>query len=142
VKPIYLVICLFLVGCGTASTFPDKFQKRSSSHAVEVFKRAGLEVGETWPMKKPKDYGLGPTVAIEGTRFLIPSLGEDKGGRVLSFSSKEDLEKSRRYFDELGKASAAFWSWLYVKDNLLLQINGELPEEKAKQYEQALNSLK
>jgi hypothetical protein len=43
---------------------------------------------------------------------------------------------------KLGKENAAFFSWVFVKDNILVQINGNLPEEQAKKYEAALNALK
>jgi hypothetical protein len=34
------------------------------------------------------------------------------------------------------------FSWVFVKDNIVVQINGDLPEEQAKKYEAALNGLK
>jgi len=87
------------------------------------------------------DYGLAPMTAVEGTRFLIPSLCPDCGGRALSFASPQNLEVTKVYYVELGQASAMFFSWVFVKDNILVQINGDLPEEKAKQYEVALNAI-
>jgi hypothetical protein len=36
---------------------------------------------------------------------------------------------------------AAFFSRVFVKDNILVQINGDLPETKANQYQAALNKL-
>lgn len=88
------------------------------------------------------DDGMALMVAVEGTSFLIPSLGEDRGGRIRSFDSPEDLEKTKAYSVKLGKESAAFFSWVFVKDNILVQIDGNLPEEHAKKYEAALNALK
>jgi len=87
------------------------------------------------------DYGMAPMTAVEGIRFLIPSLCPDCGGRVLSFASPEDLEMTKAYYVELGRASAIFFSWVFVKDNILVQINGDLPEERAKQYEVALGAI-
>ena len=115
-------------------------QKLTSTDIVNVFKSASLEVDNARPMTKD-DYGMAPMRAIEGTHFLIPSLCSDCGGRILSFSSQEDLEATKTYYEDLGKNSAAFFSWVFVKDNILVQINGDLPEEKARQYESALNSL-
>jgi len=116
------------------------FQRWTNADVVAIFKSASLEVEEARPMTKD-DYGMAPMRAIEGTRFLIPSLCSDCGGRIFSFSSQEDLNLTRAYYEELGKSSAAFFSWVFVKDNILVQINGDLPEEKARQYEAALNSL-
>ena len=42
----------------------------------------------------------------------------------------------------MGASFAMLFSWVFVRDNILVQINGELPEAKAKQYETALRSAK
>lgn len=88
------------------------------------------------------DYGMAPMAAVEGTHFLIPSLCSDCGGRILSFAAQPDLDMTKAYYDSLGKSSAAFFSWTFVKDNILVQINGDLPEAKARKYESALGNLK
>lgn len=116
------------------------FEKWTSEQVIKAFKAAGLEAEEIRPMTKD-DYGMAPMTAVEGTRFLIPSLCSDCGGRVFSFASPEDLEMMKAYYVELGRVSAIFFSWVFVKDNILVQINGDLPEEKAKQYEAALDAM-
>lgn len=116
------------------------YEKYSSADVVQAFRDAKLEIGTTFAMG-PQDYGAAPMTAAEATRFLIPSLGEDSGGRIFSFSSPADMESLRAYYTELGKASALFFSWVFVKDNILVQINGSLPEEQARQYEAALGAL-
>ncbi len=108
---------------------------------LAAFKKAGLEVGKTYKMG-PKDYGLGPYVGERGTRFLIPSLGEDAGGRVFEVKNTADRRRLRAYFDDLGKQSAIFFSWTFEKGNILVQINGDLPEAKALRYKKALEGLK
>ena len=112
----------------------------SSPQVVEVFNAAGLEAEGTYEMTKD-DYGFAPLVAIEGTRFLIPSLCSDCGGRIMSFGSPEDLEKVREYYVSMGEASAFLFSWTFTRDNILVQINGDLPEQQAQQYEMALNTM-
>jgi hypothetical protein len=123
-----------------ASSSTSAFQRWTSNDVVEIFKSASLEVAGTRPMTKD-DYGMAPMRAIEGTHFVIPSLCSNCGGRILSFSSQEDLEATKTYYEDLGKNNALFFSWVFVKDNILIQINGDLPEGKARQYESALNSL-
>ena len=118
-----------------------EFQKWTSEQAIEAFKKKNLEAEETRSMTKD-DYGLAPMVAVEGTRFLIPSLCATCGGRVMSFSTPGHLEAAKTYYDELGKNNALFFSWVFVKDNILVQINGDLPEEQARLYEAALEELK
>lgn len=117
------------------------FQKSSSAQVVNGFSSAGLEAENPRLMTRDH-YGMAPMTAMEGTRFLVPSLGEDSGGRIFSFASEQDLQQMRRYYVELGSASALFFSWVFTKDNMLVQINGGLPEEKAGQYEAALNGMR
>ena len=116
------------------------FQKWSGADLVQVLQSAGLEVENPTAMTKD-DYGMAPMVAADATHFFIPSLCSDCGGRIYSFSSQEDLDLMKKYYDELGKSSAMFFSWVFTKDNLLIQINGALPEDKAREYENALLNL-
>lgn len=117
------------------------FLKWTSAQVADTFKAAGLEITDARPATKD-DYGMAPMTAVEGSHFLIPSLCSDCGGRIFSFASQADLDKMKTYYVELGKSSAAFFSWVFVKDNILVQINGDLKEDKARQYETALNSIK
>lgn len=118
-----------------------QFQKWQSTNVVDAFLNAGLEAANPYPMTKD-DFGAAPYVASEGTRFFIPSLCDDCGGRILSFETQDDLNITKAYYEELGKSSALFYSWVFVKDNILVQINGDLPEDQATQYKNALESLK
>lgn len=88
------------------------------------------------------DYGIAPMSAIEGTHFLVPSVCSDCGGRIFSFATQDDLGLMQKYFVLLGKQSAVLFSWVFVKDNILIQINGDLPDSKAKSYQTTLDNLK
>lgn len=112
----------------------------TDQQVVDAFQVAGLEADNSRAMTKD-DYGLAPYVCT-GTRFFIPSLGEDNGGRIFACDDAKELESLETYYTELGKSSALFFSWVYKKDNILVQINGNLPEDQAKQYEAALDGLK
>ena len=90
---------------------------------------------------KPEDYGFAP-LGDEGLRFLIPSICSDCGGRVMYYSDRYYLEKTKKYYDDLGKESAALFSWTFVRDHILVQINGDLAEDDARKYEAALNAAK
>lgn len=124
---LFVLIVLVLSACGSSVTGDD---------VVTAFKNAGLEAEGAYAMTKD-DYGFGPYVCT-GTRFLIPSIGADNGGRVFICDNTEDLELLKNYYDELGRSSALFFSWTFVKGNVLVQINGDLPEDKARQYEAAI----
>jgi hypothetical protein len=110
--------------------------KVTSDDVAAAFKAAGLEAETTRPLTKD-DYGFAPYVC-SGTRFFIPSLGPDNGGRIFVCDKSEDRDALSNYYTEMGKASAAFFSWVFVKGDVVVQINGDLSEDKARQYEVAI----
>ncbi len=116
------------------------FRKWKVSQVVAAFKQAGLEVADPQPMTKT-DFGTAPRVAVEATLFVIPSLCKDCGGRIFSFASQADLDRTQKFYTDASKSSGGTLSWFYVKDNILVQLNSRLPEAKAKQYQSALNTL-
>ena len=63
------------------------------------------------------------------------------GGRVFA-GPDADLKRLETYYVELGKASGAFYSHVYRRDNVLVQINGKLKDEQATKYEAALKGMK
>ncbi|UED70696.1 hypothetical protein [Brevibacillus sp. HD3.3A] len=130
----FVLILSLVFGCST-------YEKWTPDQVINSFKTSSLEAENVKDMEK-SDYGMAPMTAKSGKRFYIPSLGENAGGRVLTFESQDDLEKMKQFYVEAGKQSAMFFSWVFVKDNVLVQINGDLPEDKAKLYEAALNNIK
>jgi len=122
------------------ATATPVFQVWASPQAANAFSAAGLESVDVRPITKD-DYGMAPMTAVEGSRFLVPSLCADCGGRIFSFASQQDLEAIEAYYVELGRSSSLFFSWVFVKDNILVQINGDLDEGLARQYEAALDAM-
>lgn len=108
---------------------------------VDAFKAAGLEAESPTPMGRD-DYGLGPMVCT-GVRFLIPSMGADKGGRAFTCESGDDMQLLADYYEGLGKASAVLGSWVFRNEGagVLVQVNGELPEDQARKYETVVAGL-
>jgi hypothetical protein len=127
-----LVVALVLTACGGAQT-----AARTPDSIVAAYKAAGLEAESPTPMG-PGDYGPAPYVA-KGMRFLIPSMCADCGGRAF-VGTKEEIAALQRYYVEMGKGSALLFSWVFVTPDgtAMVQINGELPEDQARKYEQAL----
>jgi hypothetical protein len=121
---------------GVATVIPVKL---SAANVLAAFKANGLEAESTYTMK-PKDYGLGPYLG-RGTRFIIPSLCSDCGGRIFDFDNANDLSAVENYYVSLGKASAALFSWTFKNGNVLMQINGTLPEDQAFKYRDILMSF-
>ena len=125
-----LVVALLLTACGGATA-------RTPEGIVAAFKAAGLEAENSTAMG-PGDYGLGPYVA-KGVHFFIPSLGPDNGGRAF-VGTQEEIASLQHYYESLGKASAVLFCWVFVTPDgkAMVQINGDLPEDQAKKYEEAL----
>ncbi|MEV2911396.1 hypothetical protein ABNF65_23005, partial [Paenibacillus larvae] len=124
----------------TATEAPTKESKSKVTTAqqlAEKFKQEGLEVGDIKKMEAP-DYGPAPKTAKEGVRILVPSLGEDDGGRLFTFDSKEDLEKLKSYYDKLGKEMGFLYSHTYAKGDFLLQMNGKMNEDQFKKYREVM----
>ncbi len=112
----------------------------TTSQVVNAFRRANLEISNPRPMTND-DYGNVPHLATEAIRFFLPTLGGQKGGRIYDFSNARDLQTVKQYYSS-GASGSASPPWIFVKDNILVQISGELPENRAKQYQAALNSLR
>jgi hypothetical protein len=123
----------------TGSAESASFQKWKNAQIIDAFKAAGLEAENPRPMSQPQDYGQIPMIDVEGTQFNMPSLGEDGIGHIYSFASEGEIEKMIKYYSD---ASTDNFSWVYVKDNILVQLDGRLDEEKAKQYEAAMGNIR
>jgi hypothetical protein len=116
------------------------FAKWNSDQVLGAFVNAGLEVG---PMRwmKADDYGEVPMLAMDGTRFFIPSLCADCGGRIFAFDNQAGLDATAEYYSSLNQSDPASFSWIFMKDNIIVQLNGDTPEALARKYEAALNSM-
>lgn len=115
------------------------FDRWTLEQAAEAIQAAGLEFESPRPMTGD-DYGLAPVTAGEGIRFLIPSLCPECGGRLMWFDDPQALEMIKIYYETLGE-NPLYFSWVFQRDNILLQINGDLPEDQAMLYKTALEDL-
>jgi hypothetical protein len=117
------------------------FEKWTIKQAESALYAAGAEYVS--PSKiNPGDLGVAPNTFKEGIHFLVPSLCTDCGGRLFSFSTPGGLSAMRSYYVGLGQQSSLFFSWVYVKDNILIQINGEYPEDLAKVFKRGLDNIR
>ncbi len=107
-----------------------------ASNVITAFKNAGLEA-ENPTVMSPQDRGLAPNVCY-GVHFFVPSIDPTAGGRVFVCQDPGEQAAIAGYYEALGKSSAAFFSWVFTKGNIVVQINGQLPEDKARQYEAAI----
>jgi len=126
---------LILLACMTVAADAG-IAAPTAEEVVSAFKTAGLEAEKPTRMG-PKDYGMAPYVC-KGVRFLIPSLGEDSGGRVFVCSAEADRDAIARYYQDLGRRTAMLFSWVFVKGSIVVQLNGDLEEQAAEKYRLAV----
>lgn len=108
---------------------------------IARFKAAKLEAANPRPME-PADYGYAPYLcSADARRFFIPSLGAGNGGRLFVCQDEADAARLKKYYDDLGASSAAFFSWTYQKRGVLVQLNGSLPPTKAAGYGAVIAAL-
>lgn len=127
-----LILALLVTACGSSA------EPVTTDTILAAWKAAGLEAENTHTMTKD-DYGAAPYVCT-GVRFFLPSLGKDKGGRLYVCDNKADRDALASFYQELGKKSAMLFSWVFVKGDFVVQINGDLDEATARQYESILNA--
>lgn len=144
-------VALIGIGCGSSTPnaptsattkAPTKAPTVTSAQVVAQFQKAGLPAQDPHPMT-PSDYGVSPKLTDDATRFLIPSLGPDSGGRAFVFTDNATLNRMAGYYQALAKQSAAFASWVFVNParRVLVQIAGALPAAQAHQYQRVVNGL-
>jgi hypothetical protein len=112
----------------------------TAEHVVALFRAHGLTTGKAAPMT-PQDYGAAPVVA-HGVHFFIPHLDAGAGGRAFT-GSTADLAALKHYYDALGKSSGLLFSWTFLnaKRHVLVQLNGDLPKQRAMQYAAVVRGL-
>lgn len=103
---------------------------------LAAFKAAGLQVEYVRKMTK-QEYGMAPNLC-DGRRFVIPSVGGGKGGRVFVCRTVQERDTLAKYYRNTGKVGAAVASWVFTKNLLLVQLDGDVKETLARKYEAAI----
>ncbi|MGC8877904.1 MAG: hypothetical protein ACP5R2_01610 [Anaerolineae bacterium] len=124
----------------TPSTVSRVRTSWQTADVVNAFRDAGLECEDPQPLAV--NDGTAPFIAEEATRFMLPSVCDGCSGRIYSFSNQAQLDQARDYYIGLGEQDPQYFSWIYVRENILVQLNGRMPEEKARLYRQALMSMR
>jgi len=139
---VLMTLCAVLAGCGGDDRGGIDPGGLTAREIVARFDRAGLEAAHPTPIEA-NELGVAPNATDDRTRFLIPSLGEDAGGRVFVFDDLAGLKKTKKAYDSLGKESGLLFSWTFANEQrgVLVQINGELPKVKAQRYAALVRGL-
>lgn len=128
---ITLLSVLTLAACGGSES------SKTTDDVIQSFKDTGLDIGEVSDLPN-KEYG---DSREEGKRILIPSLGEDSGGRLFKFKSEKDMETAKSYYVELGKGSPLFFSHTHSNGVFLLQMNGEMEDSEFEKFVKAMDEV-
>jgi len=128
---IFAFIILFLGSCS---------QDTSNGHitAGDVyisFSNNGLEAANPHVLTSEDIYLTGSSCT--GAFFYIPSLGSNDGGRILECETSSGLNGLVNNIVNIDN----YQSWLVVKMNILVQIDGRLPEAIANRYAAAIPGI-
>ncbi|OMC71078.1 hypothetical protein BK126_02910 [Paenibacillus sp. FSL H7-0326] len=134
----FLISLVFIVGLLAACSSGESTVKVDD--VITKFKEAGLEAENATEITKD-DMGMGPMRFEEGKRILVPSLGEDNGGRLFVFKDKSDLDELKSYYDEMGKSSAMLFSHTHANDHVLIQMNGDMEQAEFDKYAKVIDEL-
>ena len=136
-KKFWLLIALLSIALLAACGGDEASSNHTVDDVVQAFKDAGLNIGDVTDLPN-KEFG---NTREEGKRILVPSLGEDAGGRLFKFKDQEGLDEAKSYYDELGNRSPMFYSHTHAKGLFLLQMNGDMEDAEFEKYVSAMDEL-
>ncbi|MFF2884640.1 stress protein [Bacillus toyonensis] len=134
---VLLIGTLLLFGLSACDSVKSMTSNVTVGKVIEEFKAAGLEADNPSDLPE-KEFG---NTRKEAKRILVPALGEDSGGRIFEFKNKEDLEKAKKYYDDLGNGNQMLFSHTYAKGNFLIQMNGDMEDAQFNKYKEVMNKV-
>ncbi|HVN54741.1 MAG TPA: hypothetical protein VMT46_10455 [Anaerolineaceae bacterium] len=138
-----MALVLLVSACAPREVkYTNPFHQWRTVDVISAFQAAGLPV-EIPRLRKDERDIFSYDKAIESQRIKIPIQSEltSGNGLIFSFQNEGDLQEMQEFYVGLGEALPQYDSWIFIKDNLLLQINREIPETVAKRYTAALDLL-
>ncbi|HFK1722479.1 stress protein [Bacillus thuringiensis] len=134
---VLLIGALLLFGLSACDSVKSMTSNVTVGKVIEEFKAAGLEADNPSDLPE-KEFG---NTRKEAKRILVPALGEDSGGRIFEFKNKEDLEKAKKYYDDLGNGNQMLFSHTYAKGNFLIQMNGDMEDDQFNKYKEVMDKV-
>ena len=128
-----LCVSLILFACGSSS----ETSSRSSNDVIDGLSSTGL-ISDIVADLPEKEFGENRE---EGKRILVPSLGEDAGGRLFKFKNEKGLNEAKKYYDDLGKGSPLLYSHTHANGLFLLQMNGDMSDEDFEKLKVAMDEV-
>ena len=137
---IVVLVPLAIAPVSAEKTAPPFENLWTIDQVVDALAAGGLEYETPIPLSA-ETFPFYDHMAVTGERFMLPSLCEDCGARLFVFEDADDLAITQIYYETLGQAMKLLFSWVFTRDNVLIQLNGKLPEDRAREYETALNEM-
>ncbi|PGK30719.1 stress protein [Bacillus anthracis] len=134
---VFIIGALLLFGLAACDSVKSMTSNVTIGKVIEEFKAAGLEAENPSDLPE-KEFG---NTRKEAKRILVPALGEDSGGRIFEFKNKEDLEKAKKYYDDLGNGNQMLFSHTYAKGNFLIQMNGDMEDAQFNKYKEVMDKV-
>ncbi len=134
---VLLIGALLLFGLSACDSVKSMTNNVTVGKVIEEFKAAGLEADNPSDLPE-KEFG---NTRKEAKRILLPALGEDSGSRIFEFKNKEDLEKAKKYYDDLGNGNPMLFSHTYAKGNFLIQMNGDMEDAQFNKYKEIMDKV-
>ncbi|MGX5435289.1 stress protein [Bacillus toyonensis] len=134
---VLLIGALLLFGLSACDSVKSMTSNVTVGKVIEEFKAAGLEADNPSDLPE-KEFG---NTRKEAKRILVPALGEDSGGRIFEFKNKEDLEKAKKYYDDLGNGNQMLFSHTYAIGNFLIQMNGDMEDAQFNKYKEVMDKV-
>ncbi|AFU17965.1 stress protein [Bacillus toyonensis] len=134
---VLLIGALLLFGLSACDSVKSMTSNVTVGKVIDEFKAAGLEADNPSDLPE-KEFG---NTRKEAKRILVPALGEDSGGRIFEFKNKEDLEKAKKYYDDLGNGNQMLFSHTYAKGNFLIQMNGDMEDAQFNKYKEVMDKV-
>ncbi|MEC3196164.1 stress protein [Bacillus cereus] len=134
---VLIIGALLLFSLAACDSVKSMTSNVTVGKVIEEFKAAGLEAENPSDLPE-KEFG---NTRKEAKRILVPALGEDSGGRIFEFKNKEDLEKAKKYYDDLGNGNQMLFSHTYAKGNFLIQMNGDMEDAQFNKYKEVMDKV-
>jgi hypothetical protein len=128
------------LGIGQQPPTPVPFARYTAQDVIDAFSTAGLQVQN---MQRDMAVGRGaPNTFSARYEFEVPRIAPG-GGQILIFQQQEDLTAWQDYIAQLRADSATRRDvvYVYVKDNVLLQVNANLTTQEAIGFRDALEGM-
>jgi hypothetical protein len=137
---IILAMSVLLAACAPSTPTPPPFNRYTGQNVIDALNAAGAQVQS--PVQD-RVVGRGaPNTFIDRYLFAHPRIAPD-GGQIVIFDTPEALKTWEDFIASLRNDPDTRRDviYVYIKDNVLLQLSANLTPAEASAYENALMAM-